>query len=133
MDFTVLRNYAKLMMELKSIRQEINTLYKPVGSPKLTNDGAKNYSLPSSPTERALRMIERLRAQEERKLAEIEAQLQEVNDWIDKIDDPEVRAIVRYHYLQGLSWNATSKAMYGIDAGDAVRKKFNRFKKAHNN
>ena len=133
MDFKVLQNYAKLMRELKSIRIEINTLYKPISSPPMVSDGSQHNGLPSSPTERALRMIEKLRTQEEAKMAEIESQLTAVNEWLNSIDDPEIRTIVRYHYLQGLSWNATSQAIYGIDAGDAVRKKFNLFKKPHNN
>ena len=131
MEFETLKNYTKLLLELQSIRMNIATMYKPIKSPQISGDGSQHVALPSSPTERALNTIEKLRRLEERKLAEIDRQLTEVNAWMEQIDDPEIRAIVRYHYLQGMSWNATSRAMYGIDAGDAVRKKFNRYRRAH--
>ena len=130
-DYDVLRKYARLRRELVAIQSEIKAMYTPVKSPAITSDGAQHNGLPSSPTEKALSYIERLRRKEEMKAAEIEAVLNEIDVWRDSIDDPDIRAIVRYKYVQELSWSQTAKAMYGIDAGDTVRKKFHRYLKEH--
>lgn len=45
-----------------------------------------------------------------------------VNAWLIELDDPEIRSIIRWHYLNGKSWKQTSRLVYGANSYYNARK-----------
>ena len=55
----------------------------------------------------------------------------EIEEWIDTINDSEIRQIIEWHYVIGKSWNATAVKVFGTPCGDTARKKIKRFLKKY--
>ena len=51
----------------------------------------------------------------------------EMEDYIESIPDSEVRRIIRFRYINNLSWNQVARRMGPGYMEDACRKKLNRF------
>lgn len=103
-----LEQYRGLKAEVKAIEKLIDDLYVPIASP----NGNHSTSGPSNPTEKtALRIIalkERLRAKQEKMMNELSA----IDSWLETVEDSEIRAIIREHYINGNSWNVTNFKVY---------------------
>lgn len=121
-----LKQYQAMQHELASIQAQIAFAYKPISSPPLTSDGSQYGGLPGNPTERAVAQIAKLNRMYEEKLQEIAERLQQIEEWLSGVDDAEFRSIVRWHFMQGLSWGNTSKKINKFYSNDAARKKFDR-------
>lgn len=119
-----LKQYQALQRELVSIQAQIAFAYKPISSPPMTSDGSQSGGLPGNPTARAVADIEKLKRMYGAKLQEVAERLQQIETWLAGVDDAEFRSIVRWHFMQGLSWGSTSKIVYGYYSSDAARKKF---------
>lgn len=119
-----LKQYQAMQHELASIQAQIAFAYRPISSPPMISDGSQYGGLPGNPTERAVYQIAKLNRMYEEKLQEIADRLQQIEEWLSGVDDAEFRSIVRWHFMQGLSWGSTSKIVYGYYSSDAARKKF---------
>lgn len=64
-----------------------------------------------------------------RKSQEVELQA-EIEDFIAGIDDPIIRAIVDFHYVQGRTWQETAM-LTGGNSESSVKMAFQRFIKRH--
>ena len=51
----------------------------------------------------------------------------EVEQYINSIEDCRMRRIIRYRFIDKLSWNAVADKMGGNVTGESVRKNFERF------
>ncbi|MCQ4935015.1 hypothetical protein [Anaerotignum propionicum] len=51
----------------------------------------------------------------------------EVEKYINSIEDCRMRRIIRYRFIDKLSWNAVADKMGGNATGESVRKNFERF------
>lgn len=51
----------------------------------------------------------------------------EVEQYINSIEDCRMRRIIRYRFIDKLSWNAVADRMGGNATGESVRKNFERF------
>ena len=51
----------------------------------------------------------------------------DIEEFISTLADSEMRRIVDYRYVQGFSWKATSKRVYGYPSEDRARKAVARF------
>ena len=51
----------------------------------------------------------------------------EVEQYINSIEDCRMRRIIRYRFIDKLSWNAVADKMGGSATGESVRKNFERF------
>ena len=60
-------------------------------------------------------------------LCELESELILIEQYINSIDDSEIRQIVRYKYLDNFTWNKTALKVYGYPCGDRARKRIDRF------
>ena len=102
-----LKEYPKLLMSLESYDLQIAKAYDTYKSPQLTATGAGRATDPGNPTERALAKIERLREARKKLLQRI----LEIEQFVDGIDDLYERTICQYHYIIGLTWDATCYQM----------------------
>lgn len=112
--------------EADAMQAEIEALYNPVASPNGRTEGGHG-STPSNPTERAaLRIIER-RQTLESKRADMLTLLDSIDAWIPSISDAQVRALIRWYYLCGLTWKATSVKVYGYPCPQRAYQRVKRF------
>lgn len=51
----------------------------------------------------------------------------EIEKYINAIEDCRIRRIIRYRFIDKLSWNAVADRMGGSATGESVRKNFERF------
>lgn len=54
-------------------------------------------------------------------------QMEEIESFVDGLDDSRLRQIIEYRYVKGMPWNAVAKNVYGYPSGDTARKAVTRF------
>ena len=121
-----LRQYRSVKEQIGAIEAEIASLYYPVSSPPLMSEGGHG-SGPSDPTVRAFYQIERDRERLNQKYAELTQKKIRIDEWLDSLDDHHIAAIIRYHFIVGLSWRQTCSKIYGYTDPDICRKAINKF------
>ena len=80
---------------------------------------------PSQDYTRRKRALKRLKETLSRKSDELLEMLNDVEEYMDSIDDGEIRALIRYRYIDGMSWRDVGKAVHMNE--DAARKKLERY------
>jgi hypothetical protein len=113
-----LRKYQSLKNEIESLEQERMSFYYPIQSPAANGS---HSTTPGNPTERAVHQIERIDEMIDMKIQMLRDKVEEIEHWIDTVDDHEVHSIVRWHYLLGLTWNETARHMTIGMTGDNCR------------
>lgn len=107
-----LEKYYGLLAEIDAIKREIDDLAKPISSPNGRTDEGHG-STPGNPTERAafrrIELIDQLTPLVEEQLNELD----QIEHWLTSVEDSEIRAIIRWHYILGLDWSQTNKEIYG--------------------
>lgn len=121
-----LKNYRYLQMQAQAIQEQIRQMYVPISSPQLSQIGTKS-NVPGDPTRQAFYKIERLNRELEEKVNEIAVQMKRILDWVDTIENPEIQIIIRWHFMNGLSWKETARKIYSTSDSDSCRKKFYRY------
>ena len=109
------RSYLKELETLKDMHNYIRKLLSPLFMKQLTSKDHAMIKL--SETDKKL-------AEQAKK---IEETIFRVTEWIKECDDPEISAIVRYHFIDGYEWKKTSKLVYNYIESDAARQKFYRY------
>ena len=125
-----LEQYYGIASNIEAIEQEIYSLYTPVSSPT-GRPSAGNTALPSSPTEQAVMRIIHLKelvSAEHERMCRL---LEEIEEWLTTVEDPEVASIIRWHYLMRLNWSRTNMKVYGYPDYDYSRKKVDRYFEKH--
>lgn len=80
---------------------------------------------PSQDYTRRKQALKRLKETLSRKSDELLEMLNDVEEYMDSIDDGEIRALIRYRYIDGMSWRDVGKAVHMNE--DAARKKLERY------
>lgn len=121
-----LEAYRGLTSEIKGLREQIDSLYDTYRSPQLMSNGSHSMSA-SSPTENAVAKILKLEKTYRRKYEDAVDLLSEVESWLSQVEDPEIRSIIRFHYILNRSWQQTSAIVSGYPSYYAARKKIMRY------
>ena len=121
-----LKNYRYLQMQAQAIQEQIRQMYVPISSPQLSQIGTKS-NVPGDPTRSAFYRIEKLNQELEEKVNEIAVQMKRILDWVDTIGNPEIQIIIRWHFMNGLSWKETARKIYSTSDSDSCRMKFYRY------
>lgn len=127
MSIEKLEAYRGLTTEMKALSQQITSLYDTYRSPQLTSDGGSHSMNVSSPTESAVVKILKLKETYQQKYDETADLLLQVENWLSHVEDPEIRSIIRFHYMLNRSWQQTSIEVYGYPSYHNSRKKIMRF------
>jgi hypothetical protein len=98
-----LNRYIDYLSDLAAMDTRIESLYNTYRSPQMTGDGSSHSSDPGDPVWSAYQRIEKAKKARE----ELRAKIQEIEDFVEAIEDPRERAICNLHYLSGLTWSAT--------------------------
>lgn len=126
MSIDKLEQYRGLTTEMKALSQQITSLYDTYRSPQLMSDGGHSMSVSSS-TERAVAKILKLKETYQQKYDEAADLLLQVENWLSQVEDPEIRSIIRFHYILNRSWQQTSTEVYGYPSYYNSRKKIMRY------
>ena len=126
MEMTIerLRAYRGIQKEKDEIMREIDLLYYPISSPRFSESHGTS---PGDPTAAA---VHRIMAREERlkKLTqELADELDYIEAWIETLEDHELRAIIRAHYLLGDSWARCTQRILSYEFSDAAKKRVYRY------
>ena len=109
---------------MEQIQREIDLLYYPVRSPR---SGEGRSQTPSDPTAAAVAKIMRLEERLCRLREELADQLEEIEQWLETLDDHELRAIIRAHYLLGDSWARCTQRVMSYEFSDSAKHRVYRF------
>lgn len=121
-----LEQYRGLTSEMKALSQQITSLYDTYRSPQLMSNGSHSMSA-GSPTENAVAKILKLKKTYQQKYDEAANLLLQVENWLSQVEDPEIRSIIRFHYILNRSWVQTSTEIYGFPSYYNSRKKIMRY------
>ena len=80
---------------------------------------------PSQDYTRRKQALKKLKETLSRKSDELLEMLNDVEEYMDSIDDGEIRALIRYRYIDGMSWRDVGKAVHMNE--DAASKKLERY------
>lgn len=127
MSIEKLEAYKGLTTEMKALSQQITSLYDTYRSPQLMSDGGSHSMNVSSPTESAVVKILKLKKTYQQKYDEAADLLLQVENWLSRVEDPEIRSIIRFHYMLNRSWQQTSIEVYGYPSYHNSRKKIMRY------
>lgn len=108
-----LENYRGLVAEMHSLSESINSLYDTYKSPQFCRNGGSHSNNVWSPVESAVEKILKLKNLYDHKCSEAANLLLEVEAWLSQVEDPEIRSIIRFHYILNRSWQQTSTEIYG--------------------
>lgn len=124
MDIEELRQYQALKREIESLERLRDSLYFDVHSPSLS---ASYGTTPGNPTENTVRKIAHYDDLIDEKIVDLREMVVEIEEWLNTVSNPDIRAITRWHYLIGLTWKETARKMYSYENSDACRKQFYRY------
>jgi len=117
--------YRGVCANVDSIKMQIDSLYVPVSSPNGKRIIGSSGFIPGNPTEQAVSRIIRLKEELNEQLTLQFNLLNEITEWLNEVadTDPEVAALIRFHYVIGLSWKETAVKAYGYNAGHSRARK----------
>lgn len=114
-----LRQFRGIMKEVEEMEREINTLYYPISSPNGRAEG--RGTMPSDPTAQSFYKIQRLSERLEKRRQTLADELEAIEAWCDTLEDHELRAIIRAHYLLGDSWRRCTQRILNYDYTDSAK------------
>ena len=109
MDRQQLNEIKQICQQIRDIYGLLENAYNTYKSPSITREYTKTPGTLADPTAGALDNIEKLSA----KLESLLMQRIKFEDWLTSVDDLEVEAAIRWHYIHGLGWWETSQKIYG--------------------
>lgn len=120
---------------IKSIQQEIDDLeqmkfhwYRPIKSP-ISN--GTHSTTPSDPTVQAVAAIERINEQIGRIQMQLAEEIQEILDWLYEMPNDqkevELRRIIICHYIDGMSWETTTRHVLGYHGTESAKQRVYRY------
>lgn len=121
--------YGHIQSDIAAIELQLINLERPISSPNgRSSDGGSGGGSPGNPTERAAFQRIDLEADLQERMDKLLQETREINDWIRTLNNIEVEAIIRWHFLNGKTWAETSGIMYNGMSSDHCRKVFYKFK-----
>lgn len=99
-----LSRYYYLKKEIKQIEERIKEIDDTFLSANRIN-GMRYEKRLSNPQEQRMILIEKYDKRLEEKKDEALKELMKIEDFIDSINDPEIRMIFRYRYIELTEWN----------------------------
>lgn len=119
-----LRQFRGIQKEVVEIQREIDTLYFPISSPPFEGIGSQS---PGNPTERAVSRILALQDNAEALTAQLADELEAIESWLLTVDDHELRAIIRAHYLLGDSWARCTQRILNYEYSESAKYRVYRY------
>lgn len=119
-----LERIRRVYKAFRELNEEIKATYNTYQSPALGNlPRIRRNASEKDPTARALDKIEELRA----KQAKLIQEMYEFENVMELIEDHEIRAIIRSHYVNGDSWKECTRRILGVSGSDCAKHRIYRF------
>ena len=127
MEMTIerLRQFRGIQKEVIEVQREIDTLYFPISSPN--GHTSMGSSMPGNPTERAVSRILALQDKAEALTAQLADELEAIEAWLLTVENHELRAIIRAHYLLGDSWARCTQRILSYEYSDTAKMRVYRY------
>lgn len=128
MEMTIdrLRQFRGMQKEIDEIQREIDMLYFPISSPN-GRSGTGYSSVPGNPTERSVMLILKKQKEMEDLRDRLASELMVIEEWIESLEDHELRAIIRAHYLLGDSWKRCTQRIMNYEYSDSAKQRVYRY------
>lgn len=120
-----LRQYQAMNYYIESLRAEKNACYFPIYSPAI--DGSGHGTTPGNPTESAVNKIANLDEIIDRETLELQQKVEQIHLWLETVPEYDIRAIINWHFLLGLTWAETARHLYTGYTGDTCRMRIKRY------
>ncbi len=123
-----LRNIKKLQNEIDDLERMKMHWYRPIKSP--VSNGTHSTT-PSDPTAQAFNAIQRINAKIETIQGQLSTEIEAVLNWL--YEEPpnqkevDLRRIIICHYIDGMSWEATTRHVLGYYGTESARQRVYRF------
>ncbi|MBR3308293.1 MAG: hypothetical protein IKG00_00085 [Lachnospiraceae bacterium] len=117
-----LNEYTKIELSLLAIEKEIETTYNTYRSPSFVQS-LNATADQDGPTCRALNRIEKLKKRRD----ELSSRLEEIENFVDSIEDPEINAACTLHYINGYTWEATCYQLRKHHGGSMIIEKVRQY------
>ena len=123
MDITLkdLEDFLGLSAELESLIEMKKWAYFPVSSPNGREQIGQRGNSVSDPTAQAVSKVENLDEMIAVRREDIAVRLQAIMEWVETIPEASIRAMIHWHYLQGLDWGKTCMKVYGYHSYHTCR------------
>lgn len=108
-----LRKYKRLRQSIRTLEREIMAVYVESPGPKENIAGKSSVRTPSNPTADKAWKASRLRDELENKLADLRRETERIERYTLQIEDVEIGAMIRAHYIRGFTWEQTAMQLYG--------------------
>ena len=119
-----LKQYRNLKMVLSTIDEEIDHAYNTYKSPQMQSRASSfDKNDPGDPVVRALKRIDVLKKQRANIIEKIEA----LEQYVNNIEDYFVQGVIRYHYFEGYTWEATCMQFRGHKSARTITTKINNY------
>lgn len=130
-----LEQYEALVKEKRLWEAELNTLHRKYGGTVKDTVRGSSAEYPytshpvtitgvqTKPNKRILQKEARLK----RRRAEVAEQLEQIEQFIDGLEDSQLRQIIHYRFVKGYSWVKTANLIGGKNTSDAIKKRVYRF------
>lgn len=140
MDKNILREYESMLLEkadtenrIKDLEQQLQIYdknYKVQDSVTGGMGGIEHYTIKGFPypeysKKKSILLSRKIRLEELKK--RLEESIDEVEKFIDSIESSTMRLILKYRYIDGLSWKEIAGRMGKGYSEESIRKKCNRF------
>lgn len=123
-----LKAYQDMKRTVRELEERLQMVYEASPKPNENPGGRSSVRTSSDPTAAKANNAIEIQAELEAVLAKLRKKTNEVIQFSLCIEDPEVGAIIRLHYIDGLSWKQAGLRLYGdTDAGDLCRMRIKRF------
>lgn len=106
-----LSKYHDTKLEIKQLEEVIKDLQNSVISSSKLTDAPRSHSIDSSTEQMALKLI-KLKEKLEKKKTLLLDSLDELERFLDTVDDIKVRLIVRKRFIEGKSWQEIGQEIY---------------------
>lgn len=120
-----LRQFRGIQKEVIELQREIDTLYFPISSPN--GHQSMGSSTPGDPTAQAVSRILKLQEKAEALTQQLAQELEAIESWLDGLEDHELRAIIRAHYLLGDSWSRCTQRILNYEFSDTAKMRVYRY------
>ena len=122
-----LEKYRGMAKEAEAIQQQLIQLRESSLQGIKTDKIQSKSNVPSNPTERTALKVLDLEQRLEAQRMDMLNRCIEITTWIESVDDYELRAIIRNHYVLGKDWNQTCFEVIGYYSYSTARKKVERY------
>lgn len=105
-----LSKYRNLKIEIKQIKDNIEEIETTIiGSSKIAGIPITSSSNNINPTERIGMKLAKLKTTLENKTDKLLDELNKIEDFLNTVDDGEIRIIIRKRFIEGKTWKEVSK------------------------